>query len=67
MGRQVASAGLHVQAQNFARLALRNDFARAAADLAVGRETLKTRARVNHDLEALPAVRTLDGLGDFHN
>jgi hypothetical protein len=65
-GVQRASSTLHVQAQNFARLALRNHLERTAANLAIGRELLKARARVYHDFKGLPAERARDVSRHFH-
>jgi hypothetical protein len=67
MERQAALLALHLQAQNFTRLALRDDLEGPTADFAVGRETLISRARVNDDLERLPAKGTLHPLADFHD
>jgi len=66
MAWQRASAGLHVQAQNFPRLALDDYLERPAADLAIGRESLRMQTGIYNDLERLPAKRTLDGLRNFH-
>jgi len=58
--------GLHFQAQNFARLALGDDLEGAAADFAVGSETLRTGAGVDDKLHALAAERTPHCFGHFH-
>jgi hypothetical protein len=55
-----------VQAQNFARLAFRDDLERAAAHLAIGREPLERHARVDRHFKRLAAERTLDVPGNFH-
>jgi hypothetical protein len=57
---------LHVQAQNFARLAVSEDFHRAAADFAIGGEAMGSRARVHDDFKALTAVGAIDFFGNFH-
>ena len=66
LSRFAASPRDGLQTQNFSRLALGGDFNRAAANLAIGRETLGGRAGVNHQFKALTAERTLDGRRDFH-
>jgi hypothetical protein len=65
-GAQPASSALHVQAQNFARLAVREDFHRAAADFAISGEPVCSRAGVHDDFKALAAVGAIDFFGNFH-
>lgn len=60
-GAQPASSALHVQAQNFARLAISKDFHRATADFAIGGEAVCSRAGVHNDFKALAAVGASDG------
>jgi PAS domain S-box-containing protein len=57
---------LNVQAQNFTRFTLREDFHGTAADLAVGGEALLRLAGVHRDIELLSAKGALDGLRNFH-
>ena len=66
MAGEIASAGLHVQAQNLPGFAFGDDFERATADFAVGREALAPDAGVDGDLEGLATVRATDGLGLLH-
>jgi len=63
---QAASIPRHVQAQNFARLALGHHIERMAAHLAVRCEPLARHARVHHHFERLPAEWALDFPGNFH-
>lgn len=65
-GAQPASSALHVQAQNFTRLAVGVDFHRAAADFAIGGETMCSRAGVHDDFKTLAAVGALNFFGNFH-
>jgi hypothetical protein len=63
---QAASIRRRLQAQNFARLAFRNDLERAATHFAIRREPLERHARVNDHLKRLAAERTLNVLRNFH-
>ena len=63
---ETASTGLHVQAQNFPRLAFRDDFHRTAADFAIRGEALKSAAGVHHHFKTLAAIRALNCFGNFH-
>ena len=65
-GAQPASSALHVQAQNFTRLTVGENFHRAAADFAVGGEAMGSRAGVHGDFKALAAVGTLNFFRNFH-
>jgi hypothetical protein len=67
MHRAQAASNRHgVQAQNFTRLTLGNDFEWPAAHLTIRHEPLKGHRRVNHHLKHLPAERALDVFGNFH-
>lgn len=57
----------HFQVQDLARVAFGNHLQRPATDLAIDREALPWSARVNDQIEALAAIRALDGFADFHN
>jgi len=61
-----SSASLNTQAQNLSWLALDNHLAGTAANLAVNREPLQWNARIHRQIEALAAIRALDGFGEFH-
>jgi len=60
------STRLDFKAQDFARLALGEDFKRAAADFAVGGELLRGDGGVNGERESLSAEGALDFFGNFH-
>ncbi|HEX4646864.1 MAG TPA: hypothetical protein VH598_14770 [Verrucomicrobiae bacterium] len=60
------SISLHVQAQDFSRFALDDDFEGAAADFAIGGEALGGDAGVNGQVKGLAAERALKGLGNLH-
>jgi hypothetical protein len=60
------SAWLDDNAPDQARFAFDGDFARTAADLAVGSKLLGRNTRVDQHLETLATDRALDGLGYFH-
>src|SRR5688572_8823345 len=60
------SSSQHIEAQDFARLAIDNHLKRTAADFAIRRETLRRDAGVDDQLEALAAERALDGFSDLH-
>ena len=62
----VASIRRNIHAHNFAIRTFRADFERAAADLAIRRETLLPETGVHHHVERLPAERALDGHEFFH-
>jgi len=66
MSRQAASFRLRVQAQNFTGFTFRDDLERTAANFAIRREPLKSRAGIHHDLERLSAEGTGDFFGNFH-
>jgi hypothetical protein len=55
-----------LEADHLARLAFDRDLERAAANLAIGRESLVRLARVNDELKLLPTEGALDGFRDFH-
>jgi hypothetical protein len=57
----------HAQAYHFARLAIRHYLERAAAHLAISCKSLGGDARVDHKLEALPAIGTLHIFRNFHS
>jgi hypothetical protein len=57
---------LDIQAQNFPRLALDDDFKRPATNLAIGGETLRRDARIDGQIKRLAAERALDGFGYLH-
>ena len=56
----------HLKADDFARFAFGDDFKRAAADFAIGREPLAGDAGVNGQLERLAAEWTRNGFVDDH-
>jgi hypothetical protein len=66
MSRQVASAGLNLQAQNLPGRALGNDLHRPAANFAINREALKRYACVHCGFERLTAKRAMNGFDCFH-
>ncbi len=66
MRHQTASPALDLQVQHLARLALGHHLERAATDLAVSRESLSLNARIHRQVEALAAVRALDGFAALH-
>jgi hypothetical protein len=57
---------LHVQTDNLAWLAFRENFKWPAAHFAVGGESLRLDAGVDHQFEALTTEWALNGLGDLH-
>jgi hypothetical protein len=57
---------LHLNIQDFARLAFGKHFKWPATDLAVSRKPLRRNARIDHKLKGLAAVWALDGFGNFH-
>ncbi|MFZ1074621.1 MAG: hypothetical protein WAO21_14440 [Verrucomicrobiia bacterium] len=63
---QAALIGHRVQAQNFTRLAFRNNLKRAAADLAIRREPLELHAGINYQCKRLATEGTLNVLRNFH-
>jgi hypothetical protein len=65
-----ADSGLfrpRLQAQNFARLAFRQNLEWPATNLAVSDELLGRHAGVNDQFESLAAKRALDGCRDLHD
>jgi hypothetical protein len=56
-----------IQRQNLPRLALDGDLEGTAANLAIGDEPLRGQARVDHDLEPLPAKRADNIRALFHS
>jgi hypothetical protein len=56
----------HLQAQDFARFALGNDFKRPAANFAIRGEALRRDAGVNDQFHSLAAEGTKDGFSRFH-
>ena len=56
----------HLYAQNLSRLAFRRHLERAATDLAIGRETLRRNARINHQIKSLTTKRAVNGFRNFH-
>jgi hypothetical protein len=52
--------------QNFTWFTLRDDLEWPAAHFTISGKALLGNARVDHDLESLPAKRTLNGFGNFH-
>jgi len=65
-----ADSGLfrpRLQAQNFARLAFRQNLERTATNLAIGDELLGCHAGIDKEVEGLAAERALDGGADLHN
>src|SRR6266496_2882496 len=66
MSAHSPSTAQHIQGENLARFAFRNDLERPATDLAVRRELLRGLAGVDHQLEALPAKGALHSLGQLH-
>jgi hypothetical protein len=59
-------SALHLNAQDFPGFAFGNDLEWPATDLAIGRESLRGNAGIEHDFEALAAKWALNGFGDFH-
>ena len=57
---------MNLQAQDRARLAFGSYFEGATTDLAVGGKPLGPAACIHDQIEALAAVRALNGLADFH-
>ena len=57
---------MHVQTDNLARLAFRENFKWPAAHFAIGGESLRLDTGVDHQFEALTAEWALDDLGDLH-
>jgi len=57
---------LHLQAQNFARLAFHRHLKRAAAHFAIRREPLAGHAGVNRQFKRLAAKWTLNCFRGFH-
>jgi len=60
------STPLRLDAQHFPRFAFRPHFKRTAANLAIGRESLRGHARVDDQLERLATERTLDRFRNLH-
>ena len=60
------SIPLHVQAQDFSRFGLGDDFKWAAANLAIRCEALGGNAGVNGQVKGLAAERALNDLGNLH-
>ena len=63
---QIGLIRLGVQVQNFAVLAFGGDFKGAAADFAIGGETLRGDAGVHGDFAGLAAEGAGDGFSEFH-
>src|SRR2546427_12488721 len=57
---------LHVQTENFPRLAFRNHLEWPAADFAIDNEGLGTDTGIDRQLEALAAKGALDGFRYLH-
>ena len=57
---------LHVQTENFPRLAFRNHLEWPAADFAISNEGLGTDAGIDRQLKALAAKGALDGFRYLH-
>jgi len=65
-----ADAGLipaNLQAQNFTRFALGDDFKGVAAHFTISRKTLRSDAGINDQFTALAAKRTKNRFRDFHS
>lgn len=56
----------NLQRKHFARFALGRHFERAATNLAIGGETLRRDAGVDHQFKGLTTERTLHRFGNLH-